>query len=114
MRIVRSAAVLLACAVAMPLSGCTQAQSEALKAEFAREAYVPALGPVHVVSVVGSAAPGGGASTLHGVGVDVAWRSLAARHFEVTGLGPSPFDVPDPNRSVQVRVRGDTTEIILR
>lgn len=114
MRSIRTGATLLASVAALSLGSCTPAQNEALKVEFAREASLSVFGPPHVVSVVGSAVPSGGPSGLHAVGMDLAWRSLTARIFEVKGLGPSPFDVLDPNRPVQVRTRGDTTEIIIR
>ena len=114
MRVTRAIVALLACGTALSL-GCTPQQQEGLKAESVREVYGSPVGAAYVVGVIGSGVPSGGPSPLHAVGMDLAWRSVLGRTFEMSGLAPSPFDHIDPNRPVQFRkVNETTTEIIIR
>jgi hypothetical protein len=115
MRSRRSVAAATVAIAVLACAGCSPAQQAALKQEAAREGYVQSFGgPMHVASAVAAVAPGGGPAPLRALCADQAWRSLAARALEVPGPGPSPFDVPDPNRPVQVRKRGSTIKIIIR
>lgn len=114
MRVTRAIGALLTCGTALSLA-CTPQHQEGMKAEFVREVYKSPIGAAYVVGVLGSGVPSGGPSSLHAVGMDLAWRSFVGRHFEMSGPAPSPFDPLDPNRLVEIRkVNETTTEYIFR
>lgn len=97
-------AVTATAGLALACCGCDAATEKALHEEIVRHVYSEQLGPVVVASIVGSAAPCGGPSMLHALCTDHAWGVLfaSAGTKPDAEFVPSMFEVPDPNRPVQI------------
>jgi hypothetical protein len=68
--------------------------------EVTRFVYTEHIGPFHAATVVGAAASSG-LSGLSAIVADYGLRAAFAQHAKGE-LPPSPWEVPDPNRPVQI------------
>src|SRR5262245_30035995 len=95
-----AATTLLAALASAP--GCTPADRTEFDREVTRWAYQEVVGPVHAAYVVGTAAPAGGPAGWNAVIADYGLRVFFASKTDSKALPPSPWEVPDPNRPVQI------------
>ena len=83
-------------------SGCTTEARSELDREVTRWVYQEAIGPYHAAVVVGAAAPTGCPAGLSAVVADYGLRVFFASRSDSKTLPPSPWEVPDPNRPIQI------------
>ena len=93
------------CLVAALSVSCGQYDRADIAKEVSRYAHLRVIGPYQIASVVGFSSPLAGCPGFTPFLVDLSWRS----RFRDSGadvprgeLPLSPFELPDPNRTVQI------------
>lgn len=89
-------------AAAVACSGCDAKTQKAITQEVQRFTYVEVHGPMVLASIVGASTPAGGPATLNGLCTDQMWRLWVGKQLPESEPVPSLFEVPDPNRPVQI------------
>jgi hypothetical protein len=86
----------------MACSGCDAETQKAFTRDVLRPIYVEHYGSMVVASIIGASAPAGGPAVLNCLCTDQAWRALIDTRLPEIKPVPSMFDVPAPNRLIQI------------